>query len=576
MNEQREDEELLTPPPADRLFAEIGTAANGTSGTSGEALSAPLPDRISRYIVERLLGSGAFGHVYLARDEELDRRVAVKAPRIERFSSDEDVELFLQEARTTAGLEHPRIVPVYDVGRTEGGTCYVVMQWIDGQSLADLSHTKPPTPPQAAELMAGVAEGVHFAHTHGIIHRDLKPSNILVDAQGRPRVADFGIALRESEQRRRAGEISGTPAYMAPEQIRGETHRLDGRCDVWSLGVILYELLAGRRPFSGSRPELLDEILHREPKPLRQINDQIPAELERICLKCLSKQVADRYSTAADLSEDLKHWRDAWIEAPTEIVSHSIHDQPSSGSRLPIGWVLGAVSAAALVVAIWWMSRDSAGPPANPPPLAAAPAMSGTAASAAALTGTVDIRVYRADAPGRWLSLHEEATRPLRPGDRLQVRVELSRPSYVYVAWIDADGVPAPVYPWTPGDWSARPAVENPIDRLRLPDDADQGWRNDGKEGMETIVLMARDAPLPDDVDLEQLLSGFPKQEMQDPRALVWLEGGAVVTGGDRAPQFFDPKRIDDPVLQSQRLIAERLKPHFDLIRAVSFANQGR
>ena len=178
--------------------------------------------------------------------------------------------------------------------------------------------------------MATIAEAAHHAHRAGLVHRDLKPSNILIDEVGKPHITDFGLAIREDLQDLRTGEIAGTPHYMSPEQVRGETHRLDGRTDVWAIGVILYRCLLGRQPFSGrNHLEIFEEILHRDPKPPRQINDRLPRELERICLKCLSKRMADRYETAGDLADDLKRWLVA--EASTE--AFSITPQPAHDGR---------------------------------------------------------------------------------------------------------------------------------------------------------------------------------------------------------------------------------------------------
>jgi eukaryotic-like serine/threonine-protein kinase len=269
------------------------------------------PPSIGRYRVIRRLGQGGFGRVYLAHDDELDRLVAIKLPNPDRVAGPEDVEIYLAEARALARLDHPHIVPVHDVGGTGDGLCYVVSKYVEGSDLARRMRQGRMSFGESAALVATVADALHHAHTRDLVHRDIKPANILIDAQGQAFVADFGLALRDEDYGRGA-QLAGTPVYMSPEQARGEGHRVDGRSDIFSLGAVFYELLTGRRPFRGDSPvEIMGQVATAEPRPPRMIEDTIPRELERICQKMLAKRASERYSTARDLAEDLRHFLQA-------------------------------------------------------------------------------------------------------------------------------------------------------------------------------------------------------------------------------------------------------------------------
>jgi serine/threonine protein kinase/formylglycine-generating enzyme required for sulfatase activity len=306
----------------DRLAREAQAAAPSSqqaveTGPQPSASRADkVPERLGRHRITGKLGAGGFGVVYKGYDDELRRDVAIKIPRPDRVGSPEQAEDFLAEARVLASLDHPGIIPIYDLGRTDEGSCYVVEKFVAGSDLRKRMAEARFSPQQAVEIVAQVAEALHYAHQHGLVHRDVKPANILIDAAGRPILTDFGLALREDDFGTGPG-YAGTPPYMSPEQVRGEGHRVDARTDVYSLSVVFYELLTGQRPFREDNHRILsEEILKHEPRPPRQLDEAIPKELDRICLKGLAKRASDRHSTAIDLAGDLRHWLSGESEKP--------------------------------------------------------------------------------------------------------------------------------------------------------------------------------------------------------------------------------------------------------------------
>ena len=277
------------------------------------------------------MGTGGFGIVYLARDEQLNRAVAIKVPHSNRLARPEDAEPYLTEARTVASLEHPHIVPVYDVGSTAEHPFFVVSKYVQGTDLATRIRAHRLSWQQATQLVATVADALHYAHKQGLVHRDVKPRNILIDLDGNPFVVDFGVALRE-ENVGTGPTCAGTPAYMSPEQVRGEAHRVDGRSDVFGLGVVFYELLVGHPPFRGDLVSLIfEQIITQDPRPPRLYNDTMPKEVERICLKALSKKASDRYTTAKDFADDLRHSLNIQLD-----IGGTIEAGRTTGSETPV------------------------------------------------------------------------------------------------------------------------------------------------------------------------------------------------------------------------------------------------
>ncbi|MCA9054041.1 MAG: serine/threonine protein kinase, partial [Planctomycetaceae bacterium] len=314
-----------------------------------------IPGKLAqRYHTRRLIGRGGFGEVYLAYDDELDRNVAIKVPRGSRFADSEAIDAFITEARVAAKLRHPGIATIHDVGRVPNVGCFIVMEYVEGCSLATRLIDSPLEPDVAADIALQIAIAARYAHTLGVIHRDLKPANIMVDDDGRLRILDFGLGMLDGAPDADR-DIAGTPKYMAPEQTVRDYPNLDERVDIWAIGVILYQALTGHLPFQGNTEEAMEATRTQTPVPPTQLNPHVPAELERITLRCLEKSPRNRYATAEQLAGDLTDWIrqfEGSRRGHPPIVAQQAEDNASNSRRLTWQWKNVVAGASILALAL--------------------------------------------------------------------------------------------------------------------------------------------------------------------------------------------------------------------------------
>src|SRR5437016_11696141 len=281
-----------------------------------------------RYRIVRKLGTGGMADVYLAEDQELGRRVAIKILNDRHAADDSFVERFRREAKNAAGLSHPNIVSVYDRGTAEG-TYYIAMEYLDGRSLKELIVSRGPAPVKTSvEYARQILAAVGFAHRHGIVHRDIKPHNVLIGPEGRLKVTDFGIARSGASQMTEVGSIIGTAQYLSPEQARGSP--VDQTSDLYSVGVVLYELLTGQVPFTGDTPvEIAMKHLSAVPEPPSAKRSEIPRDLDLVVLRALAKDPSERYQSAEEMDADLRRInRGVAISPVTEEAATAIISRP--------------------------------------------------------------------------------------------------------------------------------------------------------------------------------------------------------------------------------------------------------
>ena len=288
-------------------FSESRVGETGEPDTDQTRTHQGSSRSIGHFTIVDRLGAGQFGNVYRARDNKLDRDVALKVPK--EFLDESVRSFFLREARAAAQLNHPNIVGIHEVDESED-SIYLVTEFVQGLDLREWLQIRQPTSRQVAEISSQILQGLHHAHEAGVVHRDLKPANIMMDEDDHPRIMDFGLAKREIGEQPVTveGEVLGTPAYMSPEQAIGNSYLVDRRADIYSFGVMLFEMLTGEKPFRGDRRVLLIQITNNEPPMLRSLKSNIPVDLETICLKCLEKYPPNRYQTAEEVADEIARY----------------------------------------------------------------------------------------------------------------------------------------------------------------------------------------------------------------------------------------------------------------------------
>ncbi|MEQ9408222.1 MAG: protein kinase [Fuerstiella sp.] len=506
----------------------------------GDADNEVIPTSLGPYSIEKLIGQGAFGSVYLGRKGPEEAAVAIKVLRDASSSNPELREQFNREADALEEVAHPAIVGFVDRFVTEDGTLALAIEYIPGGTLKERLR-EPRSHREIAEFVAVLAEGLHQLHLSGVTHRDVKPENILLDKDGRPKLADVGLALPDHAYGQGQQTVAGSLAYMSPEQARGDSHLVDGRADIYGLGVVMYEMLTGRRPFrADSSDELLRRIQTISIKPPRQIDGSIPQALEKVCLKATTKDPAERYSTGADFASEL---RKASVAA----------DHPSNRLRTR-SIVIAVLLLITTGVGIWLADGEIA--PTYADELSVV---------------QFDVQVSRERSELLPLDRYDA----LKMGDGFRVFVELSKPAYAKLLWVDPKGTVVEFYPPQPETDESEPP--EPVRTFSSPAVPDVTWTLDAPPAgfSESLFLLVNESPIPDislpesgvevvnDPQLEEVLR-YRALRTEAPRLLT-------KKGHDLRGSFTGKKqKIIDPTLQ----LMEQMRNQVDEVHVVRIPMQ--
>jgi serine/threonine protein kinase len=574
-------------------FGQLVTSAAGSSETTSYPAANPaktsFPARIGAFSVLRKLGEGGMGSVLLAEDTNLKRQVAIKVIKAEVAAAPAAKERFLREARAVAAIRHDHVVPIYHVGEEEGQP-YIVMPLLEGESLATQLLRGPLPPAKVIQIGREAALGLSAAHAVGVIHRDIKPANLWLDATtGRLLVLDFGLAQVSSDANglTKPGMIQGTPCYMSPEQVDGKT--LDARSDLFALGVVLYECSTGLRPFSGNLTGVLRAIAADHPTSPHEVNPTVPPRLSHLVMRLLAKAPADRPASADEVKEEL-----ALMTSPPGEKEANPDTIVSAHAKRRRKWLKGSAIGLAVLLSLFLVARlcnfpglsttgnqgDASGaniPTDGKPPI---PSQSPGTSVFAPVHGSVDLLVYRIDGTGseRLVTLDDPLAMPLRKGDHFKIVADVDRASYLYLFWIDENGIGVPVYPWKPGQWGTRPEEEQPVTKLDRVATNGKAFRVTGdSNGMETILMFARSSKLEaSENEIRGWFANLKPLPFRGIQARVWFENFDVLRKDTKRGFEIDGDvTAKDGPMGLQSTLEQRIGTKVEFSRAISFARIG-